>query len=262
MNHNFWRQQCRHSLELFLSQSLQTETNLRVYQLEQETLEEVGSTEQETKVWQRLWLDWSQDAEEQDELNISRGHSVGKYLSWSCTAQSILLRPCQAIINLPALFLGLAYIFTIYRELPFLNQWKRETGCRNYFMINNLHKLCGRAGIQPCDTCSHMLCWLTYGAQLVEKYLLHLLYKDFTYRLRESMGLEGPRWHGSSWQRGIAESGSSRLSTLMIEICGDLVWDLPCVQQASYLEGGPLMWMLPLYLHVNKKSGPSCSKRR
>ena len=26
------------------------------------------------------------------------------------------------------------------------------------------------------------------------------------------------------------------------------------VQQASYLEGGPLMWMLPLYLHVNQKS--------
>ena len=26
------------------------------------------------------------------------------------------------------------------------------------------------------------------------------------------------------------------------------------VQQASYLEGGPLMWMLLLYLHVNKKS--------
>ena len=33
-----------------------------------------------------------------------------------------------------------------------------------------------------------------------------------------------------------------------------LVWDLPCKQQASYLEGGPLMWMLPLYLHVNQKS--------
>ena len=32
------------------------------------------------------------------------------------------------------------------------------------------------------------------------------------------------------------------------------MWDLPCVQQASYLEGGPLMWMLPLYLHVNQKS--------
>ena len=27
-----------------------------------------------------------------------------------------------------------------------------------------------------------------------------------------------------------------------------------CKQQASYLEGGPLMWMLPLYLHVNQKS--------
>ena len=29
--------------------------------------------------------------------------------------------------------------------------------------------------------------------------------QPFTYRLRESMGLGGPRWHGSSWQRGIAE---------------------------------------------------------
>ena len=76
---------------------------------------------------------------------------------------------------------------------------------------------------------------------------------QLTYRLMESMGLGGPRWHGSSWQRGIAESGSSLQSTLMIAIPGDLVWDLPCVQQVSYLEGGPLMWMLPLYLHVNKK---------
>ena len=46
----------------------------------------------------------------------------------------------------------------------------------------------------------------------------------------------------------------ARPSTLMIDIPGDLVWDLPCVQQASYLEGGPLVWMLPLYLHVNQKS--------
>ena len=78
--------------------------------------------------------------------------------------------------------------------------------------------------------------------------------QHLTYRLMESLGLGGPKWHGSSWQRGIAESGSSRLSTLMIDVPGDLVWDLPCVQQASYLEGGPLMWMLPLYLHVNQKS--------
>ena len=75
-----------------------------------------------------------------------------------------------------------------------------------------------------------------------------------TYRLMERVDLGGLRWHGNSWQRGIAESGSSRPSTLMIDIPGDLVWDLPCVQQASYLEGGPLVWMLPLYLHVNKKS--------
>ena len=78
--------------------------------------------------------------------------------------------------------------------------------------------------------------------------------QPLTYRLMESMGLEGPGWHGSSWQKGTAESGSSRLSTLMTDIPGDLVWDLPCVQQASYLERGPLMWMLPLYLHVNQKS--------
>ena len=78
--------------------------------------------------------------------------------------------------------------------------------------------------------------------------------QPLTYRLMESMGLGGPKWHGSSWQRGIAESGSSRLSTLMIDVPGDLVWDLPCVQQAIYLEGGPLMWMLPLYLHINQNS--------
>ena len=40
----------------------------------------------------------------------------------------------------------------------------------------------------------------------------------------------------------------------MTDVPGDLLWDLPWVQQASFLEGGPLMWMLPLYLHVNKKS--------
>ena len=50
------------------------------------------------------------------------------------------------------------------------------------------------------------------------------------------------------------QSGSSWLSTIMIDTPGDLVRDLPCVQQASYLEGGPLMCMLPLYLHVNQKS--------
>ena len=32
------------------------------------------------------------------------------------------------------------------------------------------------------------------------------------------------------------------------------VTKLYCVQQASCLEGGPLLWIWPLYLHVNKKS--------
>ena len=78
--------------------------------------------------------------------------------------------------------------------------------------------------------------------------------QPLTYRLTESVGLGGPRWHGNIWQRGIAESGSSQPSTLMIDIPGDLVWDLPCMQQASYLERGPLVWMLLLYLNLNQKS--------
>ena len=78
-----------------------------------------------------------------------------------------------------------------------------------------------------------------------------------TYRLMESVGLGGPRWHESNRQRAMAESGSSQdqLWTLMIDTPRDLMWDLPCMQQASYLEGGPLMWMFPLYLHVSQKSG-------
>ena len=70
----------------------------------------------------------------------------------------------------------------------------------------------------------------------------------------QTVGKGGPRWLRSSWQRGIAKSGSSQLSTLMIETPGDLVWDPPCVPQASYLQGGPLLWILPLYLHISQKS--------
>ena len=35
---------------------------------------------------------------------------------------------------------------------------------------------------------------------------------------------------------------------------GDQVWELLCVQLASYLKGDPLMWMMSLHLHVNQKS--------
>ena len=41
----------------------------------------------------------------------------------------------------------------------------------------------------------------------------------------------------------------------MIDIPGDLVQDLPCMQQASHLEGDPLVWMLPLYRHVYQQEG-------
>ena len=52
-----------------------------------------------------------------------------------------------------------------------------------------------------------------------------------TYRLIESVCLGSPRWHGSSWQRGIADSGSSWLFTLMIDRPRYLIY--PCVKQAS-----------------------------
>ena len=71
--------------------------------------------------------------------------------------------------------------------------------------------------------------------------------QPLTYRLMESVGLGGPRWLGSSWQRGITEGGSSLLSTLMMETPGDLIWDLPCQLPGR----GPLLWIWPLYLHVN-----------
>ena len=45
-------------------------------------------------------------------------------------------------------------------------------------------------------------------------------------------------------------SGSSRRLTLKKGAPGDQVCDLLCVQLASYLEGGPLMWMMC----INKKS--------
>ena len=48
-------------------------------------------------------------------------------------------------------------------------------------------------------------------------------------------------------------SGSSRQLTLKKGAPGDQVRDLLCVQLASYLEGGPLMWMMQLHLHVNQK---------
>ena len=111
---------------------------------------------------------------------------------------------------------------------------------------------------QNCSNCSFSLHKMAARAKSRKKnnfkQFLRMVQsrQPVTYRLMESVGLVGPRWHGSSWLRGITENGSSQLSTLKIDTPGILVWHLPCVQQASYLEGGPMMWMLPLYLHVKK----------
>ena len=71
-------------------------------------------------------------------------------------------------------------------------------------------------------------------------------------RLTAGGGQGGPSKHGRNWQRKTAVSGSSPQLTLKKGAPGDQVWDLLCVQLASYLERGPLMWMM--HLHVNQKS--------
>ena len=68
--------------------------------------------------------------------------------------------------------------------------------------------------------------------------------QPLTYRLMGSMGLGGPRWHGSSWQSDCREWKFSAI-TLMIDTPGDLVWDVPCMQEASYLEGAHICGNCP-----------------
>ena len=76
-----------------------------------------------------------------------------------------------------------------------------------------------------------------------------------TYRLMESVGRGGVGGAQDDVEAADREGlqRSARLSTLMIAITGDLVWDLPCVQQACYLEVGPLMWVLPCTCMLRNK---------
>ena len=80
--------------------------------------------------------------------------------------------------------------------------------------------------------------------------------QPLTYKLMESVGLGGPRWHVTWAQLTARDCREWKLSAIdphdrytwrsgVIDIPGDLVWDLPCMQQASYLEGGPIdvMWV-------------------
>ena len=74
------------------------------------------------------------------------------------------------------------------------------------------------------------------------------------YRLMAGGEKGGQSLPGRNWRRETAVSGSSQQLTLKKGAPGDQVWDLLCMQLASYLERGPLMWMMPLHLHVNQKS--------
>ena len=82
--------------------------------------------------------------------------------------------------------------------------------------------------------------------ELLEKVEL----EDLNLILRERM------WNTGCWQAGDRETLADMEQTdgerlLWVEgASGDQLWDLLCVQLASYLEGGPPMWMMPL--HINQ----------
>ena len=78
---------------------------------------------------------------------------------------------------------------------------------------------------QAARHCHHQVQWATCAAwhwgsgpysegektQIVDMWNTPMVQsrQPLTYRLMESMGLGGPKWHGISWQRGIVKSGSS-----------------------------------------------------
>ena len=76
----------------------------------------------------------------------------------------------------------------------------------------------------------------------------------FTNRLSESVGLVGPRWHGSSWQRGIADEW--KLSA--IDSHDRHIWRSgvrSAMRAARQLSGrGPTDVDVAPVLHVNQKS--------
>ena len=77
--------------------------------------------------------------------------------------------------------------------------------------------------------------------------------QPLTYRLMEfSVGLGGLKWHGSSWQTDCREWKLSAIDPHDRHTWRSGVRS--AMRAASQLPGGPLMWMLPMYLHVNQKS--------
>ena len=119
--------------------------------------------------------------------------------------------------------------------------------------------------VKPQDNCHHQIQWATCAAwhwasgphSEGEKALLVWICGTLQWCSQDNLCLQvyekrGPGRPKMTWKQLTekdCKSGSSQLSTLMIDIPGDLVWDLPYVQK-----GDPLIWMLPLYLHVNQTS--------
>ena len=76
-------------------------------------------------------------------------------------------------------------------------------------------------------------------------------------RTAHDIQIDGRRGAGRpklTWKKLTERDGGEwKLTTVALKkgAPGDQVL---CVQLASYLERGPLMWMMPLHLHVNQKS--------
>ena len=128
-------------------------------------------------------------------------------------------------------------------------QWSDRAAMSSCIFITRSNELLARLGIEDLDRILKEWRLRWYGH---EERSNGAVKTAFDVQI-ENVGLGSPRWL-SSWQRGFAESGGYGLSICMIDIPGDMVWELPCVQQACYLEGDPLTSMLPLYLQVNQKA--------
>ena len=66
-------------------------------------------------------------------------------------------------------------------------------------------------------------------------------------------GKRGPGWPKMTWKQ-LIDCREWKLSAMDPHDRHTWRYDVRSVMRASQLEGGPLMWMLHLYLHVNQKS--------
>ena len=80
--------------------------------------------------------------------------------------------------------------------------------------------------------------------------------------------VDGKRWPGRpkmTWKQ-LTERGCREWKRSAIDPHDRDTWRSgvrSALHAASQLPGKvPLMWLVPLYLHINKKSGPGCSKHR